>query len=632
MTAILLRVLLLLSIGIATVDAAEQAASTREFGRVVVLNSTDPYLPTFVALDSALQEAVREASDVPVEFFSEPMDVYRFSRQQLEAGLTPQLKIKYRDVPIDVIAAYGTAALDYAERHSQDIWPGAAIVFNAVSSAMVGERTLGPRTAGVTVDVDFGNTIGLALKLRPGTSRVAVVAGTAELDYRLSSRLRAELRQYASRLDVDYLVGLPLNDTIAAVRQLPPDAIVLYATMFRDGAGIPLMPREVLRKIAAVSPVPVFGVYEAYLGAGLTAGVIASDASQGRRAGEIIARILDGEAPSAIGLIESTAPNCMADWRQLAKWGISETLLPGDCEILFRDVTVWEKYRWQILLILLLILAQSLMIALLALHRRRLRLAQAELKTAYALRTESEQNASVLRRRLMRFSRERSMGAMVTTISHEISQPLTAIQNYAQAAMRRFQTDPGDKSKLIELLGKIEGQAERAGAITQRVRSLITSRDAQLAPMALSVLVEEVVPMVQSDCDALDCRIEYRPANALCPVLADKLQIQLVLVNLLSNAINATARRGISGGLITIDATLLGDQKVQISVTDEGTGMSSRQAAHIFDLLYSDSGEGMGLGLAICRDIIELHGGEIGYEENPAGGSIFRFTLSTGEA
>jgi C4-dicarboxylate-specific signal transduction histidine kinase len=95
----------------------------------------------------------------------------------------------------------------------------------------------------------------------------------------------------------------------------------------------------------------------------------------------------------------------------------------------------------------------------------------------------------MLQQRLTRFSRERSLGAMVTTIAHEVNQPLIAIQNYAQAANRRLPSSVDDKPKIVELLAKIQGQAERAGAITQRIRSLVNSSEAQISPVSLNPLI-----------------------------------------------------------------------------------------------------------------------------------------------
>jgi C4-dicarboxylate-specific signal transduction histidine kinase len=268
------------------------------------------------------------------------------------------------------------------------------------------------------------------------------------------------------------------------------------------------------------------------------------------------------------------------------------------------------------------------MIIVLTLHRRRLRQAQGVLRDAYARRREAETVVAGLRRTMARFSREHSLGTMATTIAHEINQPLIAIQNYAQAAKRRLENNIDDKAKLIELFAKIEGQAERAGVITQHVRSLVSTNDPKLLPIPIYPLIEEVIHMMESESETRGCRIDCGPAVDLPQVLADALQIQLVLVNLLRNALRSVCASEEGSRLITVDARATGDGEVQVSVSDGGGGVPPVQVENIFEPLYSSTSGGMGLGLAICRDIIDAHGGRIWYEPNPVGGAIFRFTLS----
>jgi len=292
----------------------------------------------------------------------------------------------------------------------------------------------------------------------------------------------------------------------------------------------------VLERITAVSPVPIFGVFETYLGHGIVAGEIANYEAQGRETGLLVARVLNGEAPAAIGIQPPVASGCIADWRQLRRWNIDADRLPADCEVRFRDPTLWDQYHRQILVVLAVILAQAALIVALMLKHRGLRQAQGVLVEECARRTGAEALAAQLRGRLARFSKERSLGAMGVAIAHEINQPLIAIQNYAQAAKRRLQGDADDRPKLVELFAKIEGQAERAGTITRRVRSLVNNDAPRLQPVSLCPLLEAVIRMVEPEVESRGFRITCLLAGDAPTVLADPLQVQLVLVNLLHNA------------------------------------------------------------------------------------------------
>ena len=276
---------------------------------------------------------------------------------------------------------------------------------------------------------------------------------------------------------------------------------------------------------------------------------------------------------------------------------------------------------------LAIIVVQGVMIAALILSRRRLRQAQTALHEENDRRGEAETLATRLRERIARFSKQRNLGTMATTIAHEINQPLIAIQNYAQAAKRRIETDVDDKPRLIELFAKIEGQAERAGAITQRVRSLVNNSEPKLSRTFLSPLIEEVIGMMEQECETQGCRLVSESAVDLPTVFADTLEVQLVLVNLLHNAIQSFSASDERDKLISVEVCQLDDQELQVSVIDQGAGVPPERVNSIFEPLYSDTSTGMGMGLAICRDIIEAHDGRIWYEPNPDGGAIFRFTL-----
>ena len=234
----------------------------------------------------------------------------------------------------------------------------------------------------------------------------------------------------------------------------------------------------------------------------------------------------------------------------------------------------------------------------------------------------------VQRRRLARFSKERSLGAMATGIAHEVNQPLIAIQNYAQAARRRLKSDGGQKAKVDELFDKIEQQTTRAGDIINQVRMLVTSENTDLQPVSWSSLLDEVLSIMKAEIDAHGCRLDCRPAADLPEVLADALQIQLVLINLLQNAVQSMdAVSDNAEKVVSIDIKQINVRELQVSVADRGPGVAADKIEQIFEPLYSEKTSGMGMGLSVCRSIIEAHDGRIRYTPYPSGGAVFQFTL-----
>lgn len=619
----LLAALLLTFIGVPT-QASDTVEETR---RVVILNATDPYLPAFLALEQGLRATIQKDSAVPVELYAETLDMHRFPRTLLDHDVVALLQKKYRGLSVQVVVAVAPIALDFARRHLDDIWPGARIVFSSVATGMLEPRTLDPDVIGVPQHLEIGETLDLALRLLPETRRVAVVSGTSGQCCDYLAHAAEALERHADRIDAHYLIDLSMADLTAAVAALPPDALVLYLTMFRDGDGKPQVPRDVLERISAVSPVPIFGPIETYLGHGIVGGSIASFEAQGQKVGQLAARVLNGADPAAIGIQPPIPSVCIADWQQLRRWQIDEDRLPAGCEVRFKDLSFWGRYHQRVLMVLAVILAQTALIGALLLKHRRLRHAQVVLADECRRRTSAEGVAAQLRGRLARFSKERSLGAMAAAIAHEINQPLIAIQNYALAAKRRIQSELDDKPKLIELFAKIEGQAQRAGEITQRVRSLVSSGEPRLQSVSLCPVLEAVIRMLEPEVQVRGCRIQCELEGEAPTVLADPLQVQLVLVNLLQNATQSLRDNGCDDKCVLVEVRHASAQEVEISVKDRGPGVPPDRVADIFEPLYTTTRGGMGMGLAISKTIVEAHDGRLWYEPNPEGGAIFRFTL-----
>jgi C4-dicarboxylate-specific signal transduction histidine kinase len=373
--------------------------------------------------------------------------------------------------------------------------------------------------------------------------------------------------------------------------------------------------------------VPVYGLWDTLLQHGIVGGRLATIEEDGYRAAKVAARVLRGEAPADLPVFGRLSNPPIFDGVELARWNIKQKRLPAGSRIRNLPASTWDEHRTEIMTAVAVIVVQGVMIVALMLSRRRLRHAQDALHDENDRRREAETVAARMRGRLARFSKERSLGTLATTLAHEINQPLIAIQNYAQAARRRLQTNVEAAPKLIELVAKIEGQAERAGTITQHVRALANNDEPELQPVQLYPLLQDVIRIMESESEARGCHIAYGAAAGLTPVLANALQVQLVLVNLLHNAMHSVCASQQGEKLICVDVRELDEHEMQVSVTDQGDGVPPERVDNIFEPFYSSKSAGMGMGLAVCRDIISAHGGRIWYDPNPEGGAIFRFTL-----
>lgn len=229
------------------------------------------------------------------------------------------------------------------------------------------------------------------------------------------------------------------------------------------------------------------------------------------------------------------------------------------------------------------------------------------------------------RNELARFSRLSAMGAMASGIAHDLNQPLTAIAHYVRGSKRLVEGVQGEgKEALAEALDDADKSAMRASDIVRRVRDFVTRGTVELRRENLDPLIDDACRLALAETPApeIACHIEHKTH---CTVMADRVQIQQVLVNLVQNA--AEAMRDKDRRELKIEAAPGRPGFCQVSVADTGQGIAPADAQRIFEPLYTTRSGGMGVGLAICRMIVEAHGGTLWHEPAPEGGTVFLFTL-----
>jgi two-component system sensor kinase FixL len=241
-------------------------------------------------------------------------------------------------------------------------------------------------------------------------------------------------------------------------------------------------------------------------------------------------------------------------------------------------------------------------------------------------RQASEARLQELQSELVHMSRLTAMGQMASALAHELNQPLLAIVGYMKGSRRLLESGTEDRSNLLrDALDKAGDQALRAGQIIRRLREFVGRGDSERRIESVKKLIEEAsaLALVGTKDQGIRVRFQFDPAIDL--VLVDKVQIQQVLLNLLRNAVEAmgaSQRRE-----LVISTAAHDDDMIAISVADTGSGIAPEIASQLFQPFITSKAHGMGIGLSICRTIVEAHGGRISVEPNPAGGTIFRFTL-----
>lgn len=242
-------------------------------------------------------------------------------------------------------------------------------------------------------------------------------------------------------------------------------------------------------------------------------------------------------------------------------------------------------------------------------------------------RQQVELRLQDLQSELAHVGRISEMGSLASSLAHELNQPLTAIANYCEAARDLVPRDSGEEplATIREALDEAAREALRAGQIVQRLRDFISHGDAHPRRESLVRLVTEAnaLALVGSREHGIEVQIQLAPEADW--VFADRIQIQQVLTNLIRNGIDAMIDSRVRS--LTIRSVAGPAETVTISVEDTGSGINESIAPQLFQPFVTSKATGMGVGLSICRTIVEAHGGHIWFEQRPGAGTIFYFTL-----
>jgi signal transduction histidine kinase len=579
---------------------------------VLLLFDERPSLPGLSALDAEFVRALASNHSADrIEIYREAMDLSRFGSGNYQTFLRDVLLKKYEGKKIDVAVAIVGPALDFLLHFGEAIFPGASIVFCAVDRRELGDKVIPSGIYGILGRRQFAPTVELALGLHPETKHAVVVAGTSDFDNLILDQARPEFRSFENKLDFTYLTTWSLQKLLVELTRLPPKTIVLFTTLFQDGAGESFVPHEVVQDISASSNVPMYGFLDQYLGRGIVGGSLYSFSAHGSEAAKLVLQLLAGQQPGS-PLLELQANKVQFDWRQMQRWGISEWSLPAGSEIKFRDPTAWQQYRVQIIIATGIIALQTLMIAWLIYEHRRRQVAEVTARGAMS--------------DLMQMNRIATAGEISGSIAHEVNQPLTSISANAGAALNWLRSKTPDLNEIRSALTMINDESHRAAGIVQNLRAMFRKDVQESADVDINKVILAVLELMRLELQKHRIAVRTELDDRLPVVLGRKVQLQQVVFNLVMNA--KEAMQMVSGFReLHIKSELNDAGRVQVSIEDSGTGISSPGIERVFSPAFTTKASGMGMGLSICRTIIESHGGKIWVTQGKTVGAIFGFAL-----
>ena len=226
----------------------------------------------------------------------------------------------------------------------------------------------------------------------------------------------------------------------------------------------------------------------------------------------------------------------------------------------------------------------------------------------------------------MHASRLSVMGQMASTMAHELNQPLTAVMNYLEAGRQLIAAGMGGPERVSEMMEKAIAQAQRAGEVIRQLRGFVSKGESDRRIQNLNQLVEEALALALVGARQRGVRASLELDHSLPPVLVDHVQIQQVVLNLVRNAVEAMEE--VERRELTIGTRAIPEQGMaEVIVADSGPGIAPELADRLFQPFVTTKATGMGLGLSICREIVEAHHGRLSAAQKSSGGTVFRVTL-----
>ncbi len=590
---------------------------------VVIFFSYGPNLPAFEKILTGFNHSVRGTTNQPVNIMTEYFDMSRsVNDEYYPRFIINMYNNKVNTFPVDLLVTIGPGINDALLKYGSSELKSLNII--NIDLNIPGRTTLHDVKIdnGIELLLKFqpGNTIRQAIKLFPDHDTIYVISGISPLDQFFTSMVRQVKNEFEPVHNFKFISGMNLDSTLKFVKTIPPKSILLVPAFLQDAAKVSFSTPEVMELFSQNSPAPVFlGITDGGFngqGGGI-GGYLFSYQNLGKELGRISHDILNGKSIKDMKVNEDGFYAHIYDWNELDRWKLTgSNAIPAYSQFYNKDKSILELYKWTILGTLLFIGSQTVLIAyLFRLNRRQKAI------TEKMLVTEG------MYRELIHTDRVSKMSILTASLSHELFQPLSAIRLTAQAGKQFIQTDKLDSSKALQLFEHILEDETRATKLIRSVKGLMKAETADKENVNLNALIEETVDLIRQEAerDGIEIKVKLDPVTVF--VLGDRIQLQQVLMNFIRNATTAMEKNEPLTKVLEIELKLNRDEVI-VSVSDSGPGLDATAKDNLFKPFASTRKDGFGIGLTLCKSLIEKHHGKIWGENIGEGGARFSFSLS----
>jgi signal transduction histidine kinase len=574
------------------VNAQEADRSTQ----VLIMNSTRLEEQISGVSVRELPKLLADGLGGSVDYYAEYLDIPRFPQPEYESAYVDFLRLKYKGRRVDLIFLVGDIAINFMSRHRHVLFGDIPAVFFAHNPP----RSPLNNSTGVISQLHFNRSIDLALALQPDLKRVYVVSGAGALDQGYERQARTEFRPFAGRIEFTYLTGLATKELLQRLGTLPPHSAVYFVVMSLDGAGEHPQQMTLLSRLASAANAPTYSWADAAVETGILGGARRDQLAQMKATATLGVRVLRGERADSIPVSSPNTDVDSVDWRQLRRFGLDESRVPPGARVLFREPSFWDQYERYVVGAVMLVLAQTALIAGLLVQRTKRRHVELELRGSQTRLRVSYDRIRLLSRQLL-VEQEAERARIARELHDDINQQLAILS----IELDQLRSDDAHASS-----AKLVSQAmETAQSVSKSLREL----SHRLHPEKLTLV--GLVPGLQGLCHDLSpshrsIAFSYRDVPARIDT-----SIALCLFRVAQEALgNAVKHSG--AGHVWVDLTG-GASTLALTIADDGVG---------FDVDAVSQG---GLGLISMRERVESVGGALEIHTTPTAGTRLTVTVPT---
>src|SRR5262245_1833110 len=360
-------------VGSAIFLLATLGAAAAETKRVLMLHAFGRDVKPWSEYGKNIRVELDQQSQWPLEISDHSLMTARSSDESTEAPFVEYLRALHADRPLDLIICLGAPAVSSGQRHRQTLFATTPMVFAATEQRRVQYYTLTANDTVVALAHSFRAVFENILRVLPDTKTIVVVNGNSPNEKFWSVEIGKEVSRFADRITFKWYNELSFEDILKDAAALPPQSAIFWHLMNVDAAGVAHIEDKALKRFYAVANAPIFSFNDTSFGNGIVGGPMHSVIEGSRLAASVAIRILGGERAGDIKVPATGFATPKFDWREMQRWGISESRLMPGSEIYFREATVWGQYRAQLLTVCAVILLQSALISWLLYERWRRR-------------------------------------------------------------------------------------------------------------------------------------------------------------------------------------------------------------------------------------------------------------------